>query len=92
MTTCRFFSDDVDVDATELAQRGIDVLGKVFDVTSGCIPTNFIAGVASAFGASKATASNIQSNVAAFASANGLKGAIYGVIIMVFVLFEPLSF
>jgi branched-chain amino acid transport system permease protein len=50
-----------------------------------------IAGVASAFGASKATASNIQSNVAAFASANGLKGAIYGVIIMVFVLFEPLG-
>jgi branched-chain amino acid transport system permease protein len=50
-----------------------------------------IAGVASAFGASKATASNIQSNVAAFASANGLKGAIYGVIIMLFVLFEPLG-
>ena len=50
-----------------------------------------IAGVAAAFGASKATASNIQSNVAAFASANGLKGAIYGVIIMVFVLFEPLG-
>jgi branched-chain amino acid transport system permease protein len=50
-----------------------------------------IAGVAATFGASKATASNIQSNVAAFASANGLKGAIYGVIIMVFVLFEPLG-
>jgi branched-chain amino acid transport system permease protein len=50
-----------------------------------------IAGVASAFGASKATASNVQSNVAAFASANGLKGAIYGVIIMMFVLFEPLG-
>jgi branched-chain amino acid transport system permease protein len=50
-----------------------------------------IAGSASALGASKATASNIQSNVAAFASANGLKGAIYGFIIMVFVLFEPLG-
>ncbi|MBA7476803.1 hypothetical protein ES707_12198 [subsurface metagenome] len=50
-----------------------------------------IAGVAATFGASKATASSIQSNVAAFASANGLKGAIYGVIIMVFVLFEPLG-
>ena len=50
-----------------------------------------IAGLASTFGASKATASNIQSNVAAFASANGLKGAIYGVIIMLFVLFEPLG-
>src|SRR5438552_1724146 len=46
-----------------------------------------IAGIAATFGASKATASNIQSNVAAFASANGLKGAIYGVIIMVFVPF-----
>jgi branched-chain amino acid transport system permease protein len=50
-----------------------------------------ISGVAATFGASKATASNIQSNVAAFASANGLKGVIYGVIIMVFVLFEPLG-
>jgi branched-chain amino acid transport system permease protein len=50
-----------------------------------------IAGIAATFGASKATASNIQSNVAAFASANGLKGVIYGVIIMVFVLFEPLG-
>jgi len=50
-----------------------------------------IAGIASAFGASKAAASNIQSNVAAFASANGLKGAIYGIIIVLFVLFEPLG-
>jgi len=50
-----------------------------------------IAGISSTFGASKATASTIQSNVAAFASANGLKGAIYGVIIMLFVLFEPLG-
>jgi branched-chain amino acid transport system permease protein len=50
-----------------------------------------IAGVAATFGASKATASNVQSNVAAFASANGLKGVIYGIIIMVFVLFEPLG-
>ena len=32
-----------------------------------------------------------RSNVAAFASANGLKGAIYGVIIVLFVLFEPLG-
>ena len=50
-----------------------------------------IAGIAATFGASKATASNIQSNVAAFASANGLKGVIYGIIIMLFVLFEPLG-
>jgi branched-chain amino acid transport system permease protein len=50
-----------------------------------------IAGIAAAFGAGKATAANIQSNVAAIASANGLKGAIYGVIIVLFVLFEPLG-
>ena len=50
-----------------------------------------IAGIAAAFGAGKATAANIQSNVAAVASANGLKGAIYGVIIVLFVLFEPLG-
>ena len=50
-----------------------------------------IAGVAAAFGAGKDTAAHIQGNVAAFASANGLKGAIYGVIIVGFVLFEPLG-
>src|SRR6476661_3479612 len=50
-----------------------------------------IAGVAATFGAGKDTAAHIQSNVAAFASANGLKGAIYGVIIVLFVLFEPLG-
>ena len=32
-----------------------------------------------------------RTTVAAFASANGLKGAIYGVIIVLFVLFEPLG-
>src|ERR1700720_2097487 len=50
-----------------------------------------IAGAAATFGAGKATADSIQSNVAAFASANGLKGAIYGIIIVLFVLFEPLG-
>ncbi|MDO9061025.1 MAG: branched-chain amino acid ABC transporter permease, partial [Bradyrhizobium sp.] len=50
-----------------------------------------IAAVAATFGAGAATAAKIQSNVAAFASANGLKGAIYGVIIVLFVLFEPLG-
>ena len=48
-----------------------------------------IAGIAATFGASKATASGIQDKVAAFASANGLKGVIYGLIIMMFILFEP---
>jgi branched-chain amino acid transport system permease protein len=50
-----------------------------------------IAGVAATFGAGTAAAGNIQSKVAAFASLNGLKGAIYGIIIMMFVLFEPLG-
>ena len=42
-------------------------------------------------GAPTARAARIQDAVAAFASANGLKGVIYGIIIMVFVLFEPLG-
>src|SRR3954447_1715420 len=50
-----------------------------------------ISGVAAALGAGADTAANIRSHVAAFASANGLKGAIYGVIIVLFVLFEPLG-
>src|ERR1700682_5817328 len=50
-----------------------------------------VAGVAAALGAGSERAAQIQSNVAAFASANGLKGAIYGVIIVLFVLFEPLG-
>src|SRR5438105_1749813 len=50
-----------------------------------------IAGVAATFGADSVTAGKIYSNVAAVASANGLKGAIYGVIIVLFVLFEPLG-
>lgn len=50
-----------------------------------------IAGIAATFGAGTAAAANIQSKVAALASLNGLKGAIYGIIIMLFVLFEPLG-
>ena len=50
-----------------------------------------IANVAATFGASAAKAAQIQDSVAAFASANGLKGAIYGIIIILFVLFEPLG-
>ena len=36
-------------------------------------------------------AAHIQDHVAAIASANGLKGAIYGIIIVLFVQFEPLG-
>jgi branched-chain amino acid transport system permease protein len=50
-----------------------------------------IANIAAALGAGSETAGHIQDSVSAFASANGLKGAIYGVIIIVFVLFEPLG-
>jgi branched-chain amino acid transport system permease protein len=50
-----------------------------------------IAGIAATLGAGKERAGHIQDAVAAFASANGLKGAIYGIIIVLFVLFEPLG-
>jgi len=42
-------------------------------------------------GAGAAKAAEIERSVAAVASANGLKGAIYGFIIMAFILFEPLG-
>lgn len=48
-----------------------------------------IAGLAATFGAGVEQAANIEKNVGAIASANGLKGAIYGLIIMIFILFEP---
>jgi len=74
------------------------VLGAIFIVMIDPFLTylkddvpGMIAGVAATFGAGAEMAANIQSNVAAFASANGLKGAIYGVIIVLFVLFEPLG-
>jgi branched-chain amino acid transport system permease protein len=50
-----------------------------------------IAGMAASLGAGKERVANIQDSVAAFASLNGLKGAIYGIIIVVFVMFEPLG-
>ncbi|KWV48853.1 ABC transporter permease [Bradyrhizobium macuxiense] len=50
-----------------------------------------IAGIAATLGASPERAGHIQDAASAFASANGLKGAIYGIIIVGFVLFEPLG-
>ena len=74
------------------------VLGAIFIVMIDPFLTylkddvpGMIAAVAATFGAGAEMAAKIQSNVAAFASANGLKGAIYGVIIVLFVLFEPLG-
>jgi branched-chain amino acid transport system permease protein len=74
------------------------VLGAIFIVMIDPFLTylkddvpGMVAGLAAAFGAGAERAARIQSSVAAFASANGLKGAIYGVIIVLFVLFEPLG-
>jgi branched-chain amino acid transport system permease protein len=74
------------------------VLGAIFIVMIDPFLTylkddvpGMIGGVAAALGAGSERAGHIQDSVAALASANGLKGAIYGVIIMLFVLFEPLG-
>lgn len=74
------------------------VLGAIFIVMIDPFLTylkddmpSVIAGTAAALGAGTERAGRIQDAVAAFASANGLKGAIYGIIIVVFVLFEPLG-
>ncbi|MBR0699255.1 branched-chain amino acid ABC transporter permease [Bradyrhizobium diazoefficiens] len=74
------------------------VLGAIFIVMIDPFLTylkddmpGMISGIAATLGAGPATAGNIKSNVAAFASLNGLKGAIYGIIIVLFVLFEPLG-
>ncbi len=63
------------------------VLGAIFIVMIDPFLTylkddvpGMIAASAAALGAGAETAGTIQDNVAAFASANGLKGAIYGVI------------
>ena len=74
------------------------VLGAIFIVMIDPFLTylkddvpGMISGVAATFGAGAEMAAKIKANVAAFASANGLKGAIYGIIIVLFVLFEPLG-
>ena len=72
------------------------VLGAIFIVMVDPFLTflkddipGMVAGLAATFGAGAERAGHIQESVAAFASANGLKGAIYGLIIMLFILFEP---
>jgi branched-chain amino acid transport system permease protein len=54
------------------------------------VPT-FVAGLARTVGVAQETAASIQSTLAKIGSAPGLKGAIYGLIIMFFILFEPLG-
>ena len=72
------------------------VLGAIFIVMVDPFLTflkddipGMVAGLAATFGAGAERAGHIQESVAAFASANGLKGAIYGLIIERFILFEP---
>jgi branched-chain amino acid transport system permease protein len=74
------------------------VLGAIFIVMIDPFLTylkddvpGLVAGLAAAFGAGSDRVAHIQDSTAAIASANGLKGAIYGVIIVLFVLFEPLG-
>jgi branched-chain amino acid transport system permease protein len=72
------------------------VLGAIFIVMVDPLLTylkddmpGVIAGVADTLGASTATANRWKENLAALFSAAGLKGAIYGLIIVLFILFEP---
>ena len=74
------------------------VLGAIFIVMIDPFLTylkddvpGMIGNLAAALGAGSERAAHIQDSAAAFASANGLKGAIYGGIIVLFVLFEPLG-
>jgi len=74
------------------------VLGAIFIVMIDPFLTylkddvpGMIGNLAAALGAGGERSVHIQDSAAAFASANGLKGAIYGVIIVLFVLFEPLG-
>lgn len=72
------------------------VLGAIFIVMIDPFLTflkddipGIVAGLAASFGAGADQANHIRNSISAFASANGLKGAIYGLIIMLFILFEP---
>lgn len=74
------------------------VLGAIFIVMVDPLLTflkddipGVLGGLAMAFGAGAERAAAVQTNAAAIASANGLKGAIYGLIIILFILFEPLG-
>ncbi len=72
------------------------ILGAIFIVMIDPVLTmikddlpGILGGFASTFGASSATAAKIKDTTAAIGSAAGLKGAIYGLIIVLFILFEP---
>jgi branched-chain amino acid transport system permease protein len=72
------------------------VLGAIFIVMIDPLLTmlkddmpSLMGGAAQTLGAGKETAAWLQAKVAAIGSAAGLKGAIYGLIIVLFILFEP---
>jgi branched-chain amino acid transport system permease protein len=74
------------------------VLGAIFIVMVDPLITllkddapGWFAGLARGFGAGASTAADIQDKFTALFSAPGLKGAIYGILIILFVLFEPLG-
>ena len=74
------------------------VLGAIFIVMVDPLLTALkddvpivVAGLARTFGAGAPKARQIQDGLAAAGSAPGLKGAIYGLLIVLFVLFEPLG-
>jgi len=72
------------------------VLGAIFVVMIDPFLTllkddlpHLAAGLATTLGASTGVSSGIEEAIARVGGAAGLKGAIYGVIIMVFIIFEP---
>ena len=72
------------------------VLGAIFIVMIDPLLTalkddlpHVFGGIAGTFGASAPTVSKVTEAVAAVGSAAGLKGAIYGLIIVLFIIFEP---
>ena len=74
------------------------VLGAIFIVMVDPLLTwvkddvpGFVAGIATAFGAGPGRAHTIEQTLNNVGSAAGLKGAIYGAIIMLFILFEPMG-
>lgn len=74
------------------------ILGSIFIVMVDPMLTwmkddvpGIAAGLAATFGAGAEQAANIKQTLAAIGSAAGLKGAIYGLIIILFILFEPMG-
>jgi branched-chain amino acid transport system permease protein len=72
------------------------VLGSIFVVmVDPCLTLlkddfpPLVGGLAAALGAPASTATSLEDTLARLGGAAGLKGAIYGIIIMLFILFEP---